>query len=337
MTARESLDRRISEGIREMDRAKCRTVIVDGGSRRGLDLASRRLRAAGLEVSSGAGASDGVVGMLVDPERPVSDDQLTKLPNLRVIATASIGFDHINVEGAAELGISVCSVPDYCVEEVADSTVAMLLDLLRAVTIADREVREGAWRLPEVPMRRIAGTALGLIGFGAIARRVAAKAQALGMDVAAVDPRPPPDPVPGVPLLSLDALLRRSDAVSLHAPLTKASRGLIGERELQQMPNGSFLINTSRGGLIDDRAVLRALDSGRLAGAALDVLPEEPPGRTLPRHPRLIVTPHCAWYTPEAEAAAYLQAAEAIIATLHDRLSPISGLVPGAVVGDEPG
>jgi len=302
-------------------------VIVAGGSPRGVALATVRLRRAGLEVDLQAEWGPGVVGLLVDPERTVRDRELARCDDLKAIATASVGYDHLKVAGTAARGVTVCNVPDYCVEEVADSTLAMLLDLLRGVTVADRDVRNRLWRVPAAPMRRIAGTRLGLVGFGAIARQVAAKAQALGMDVKATDTAPATGRAQAVPLVGLEELLGQSHAVTLHAPLTKASRGMIGAEELARLPSGAVLVNTARGGLLDLDALLRALEEGRLSGAALDVLPEEPPGREPPSHPHLVLTPHCAWYSRQAEAAAYQGAAEAIIAVLGGK-HPSTALSP---------
>lgn len=235
---------------------------------------------------------------------PVTADDLERLPRLRVVATCSVGFDHIDVDAAARRGVWVCHVPDYCIDEVADSTIALLLALIRGVVALDRTVRAGRWDDHAAgSLRRVGGTRLGVIGFGRIGRAVAARAQALGMTLAVFDPIV----TAGEASRPLDELLRTSDAITVHVPLSAQTRGLVGARELGLLPRGAVVVNTSRAGLIDQAALLAALDSGHLAGAALDVLEFEPPSRDHPppAHPRLIVTPHSAWLSPESEAEVY--------------------------------
>lgn len=263
---------------------------------------------AGLDVRVGAAArpwrGNDVVGLLV--WQSVSAADMARLPGLRVIATATTGFDNIDTEAAAKRGIWVCNVPEYCVEEVADSTIALLVALLRGVVVLDRAVRAGGWDDHAAgPLPRLSGMRLGIVGFGRIGRAVARRAQALGMQTWASDPLVPETVIAaaGVTPASFEDLLRQCGAVTLHLPLTNDNHHLIGPPELALMPPGSYLINAARGPLVDVDALLAALDSGRLAGAALDVLPVEPPSEQhpVPWHPRLIVTPHSAWYSPAAE------------------------------------
>ena len=263
---------------------------------------------------------DDVVGLLVWDAVSASD--MEQLPGLRVIATCSVGFDHIDVEAAARRGIWVCNVPDYCIEEMADSTVALLLALLRGVVVLDRSVRAGDWDDHAAgPLSRVRGTRLGILGFGRIGRAVAARAGALGMEVWATDPLVDAGEMAsaGAKPASLDQLLQACSAITLHLPLTAQTQGMIGERELAEMPEGALLINTARAGLVDQAALMSALESGRLGGAALDVLASEPPGgeHPAPRHPRLIVTPHSAWYSPQSEQEVYRRAALAVRAVLE--------------------
>jgi len=276
---------------------------------------------------------DDVVGLLV--WQAVTEADMARLPALRVIATGSTGFDHIDTKAAAQRRIRVCNVPEYCVEEVAESTIALLLALLRGVVVLDRSVRAGGWDDHAAgPLPRISDVRVGIAGFGRIGRAVARRALALGMETWASDPLVAPAAMAEtrVTPASLDDLLGRCGAITLHLPLTKDNEHLIGARELALMPRGSYLINAARGPLVDLDALLAALESGRLAGAALDVLPVEPPTqeRPTPRHPRLIVTPHAAWYSPAAEEDVVRQATLSVKAVLEGR-EPHGAIVSGKV------
>ena len=275
-------------------------------------------------------SGEDVVALLAGPDYSVKADDFSRLPNLRVVATPSVGFDHVDLRAAARHGVWVCNLPDYCVEEMADSALALLLATLRAIVPLDRSVRQGHWYdTPYRPLRRVAGTRLGVIGFGRIGRALARRAPALGFDVWACDAAVPDEEVAaaGVRPAALAELLRSCEAFSLHVPLTEETRGLIGEAELAAMPRGSVLVNTARGGLVDHDALVRALESGHLGGAALDVLPVEPPTAEAPapQAETLVVTPHALWYSPEAEAAAYRLPVLAVRAVLD-------GTVPDGVV-----
>jgi D-3-phosphoglycerate dehydrogenase len=241
-----------------------------------------------------------------------------------VIATPSVGVDHLDVEAATERGIWVCNVPDYCVDEMADHALALLLTLVRGVVELDRSVRAGAWDHEAAGvLRRLSDVRLGVIGFGRIGRALAVRARALGMDVCAHDPLVPAETMEtaGVRAVSLSDLLETSTAISIHAPLTQDTRGMIGRRELEALPRGAFVVNVSRGGLVDVEALREALESGQLAGAALDVLEVEPPTPTAaaPQAPRLVVTPHTGWYSEAAEEAVFRRASEAVRDALEGR------------------
>jgi D-3-phosphoglycerate dehydrogenase len=275
-----------------------------------------------VETSSPPWSGDDVVGLA--SWEPVTAADIGRLPALRVIATPSVGIDHVDVEAATRRGIPVCNVPDYCVEEMADHALALLLGLVRGVVELDRSVRAGSWDGTAAgPLRRVADIRLGVIGFGRIGRALASRARALGMDVCAHDPLLPDDEIEsaGVRPAALDDLLSSSDAVSLHAPLTPETRGLLGARELELLPDGAYVVNVSRGGLVDTEALLRALERGRLGGVALDVLEVEPPtdDAPAPAAARLIVTPHAGWYSEQAEEAAVRRTAEAVRAVLEGR------------------
>ena len=286
-----------------------------------------------IETGNPPWAGDDVLGLV--SFEPVRGDDIARLPSLRVIATPSVGFDHIDVAAATERGVWVCNVPDYCVEEMADHALALLLALVRGVVELDRSVRAGGWSHDVAgPLGRAADVRLGVIGFGRIGRAVVGRARALGMDVSAFDSLVEDDAIAsaGVRPAALDDLLRMSTAVSLHAPLTPQTRGLIGARELALLPPGAFVVNVARGGLVDVDALLQALEKGQLGGAALDVLDVEPPsaGAPAPQAPRLVVTPHAGWYSEDAEDAAHRRAAESV-------RDAVEGRKPRGAVNELPG
>jgi D-3-phosphoglycerate dehydrogenase len=246
---------------------------------------------------------DDVVAVLTMPEQPVGEELMAALPALRVVGTATVGFDHVDVEAAERRGVAVISVPDYCTEEVADHTLALLLALVRGVVALDRDVARGGWDSKAAgSLRTLAQLRVGIVGLGRIGGRVASRLLALGVEVWATDVLPVTRN--GVRLVELDELLAECDAVTLHVPLTRETRGLIGREQLASMRRGALLVNTARGAVVDVGAVLESLRGGQLGGAALDVLPQEPPPAA-PIAPNLIVTPHAAYYSPEAEERAY--------------------------------
>ena len=280
----------------------------------------------GLDVSVESSAppwsGDDVVGLL--SFEPVTAADLARLPSLRVIATPSVGVDHVDVDAATQHGIWVCHVPDYCVDEMADHALALLLALVRGVVELDRSVRAGIWSHEAAgTLRRLSDVRLGVIGFGRIGRALASRAQALGMDVCAHDPFVSDEEISaaGVRPATLGELLQASTAVSIHAPLTTETRRLIGSRELALLPAGAYVVNVSRGGLVDTNALLEALESGRLGGVALDVLDVEPPSleARAPAAPRLVVNPHAGWYSEQAEDAVFRRASESARDALEGR------------------
>ena len=209
-------------------------------------------------------AGDDVVGLLTF--EPVTTHELAKLPGLRIVSTPSVGFDHVDVEAATARGVWVCNVPDYCVDEMADHTLALLLALVRGVVELDRSVRSGNWDYEAAGvLRRIADVRLGIIGFGRIGRALATRAVALGMDVTAYDPFLGDEDIEaaGARPAALDELLARSDAISVHAPLLPETRGLLGADEIARLPRGAVVVNASRAALVDTGALLRALEDRR--------------------------------------------------------------------------
>ena len=274
-----------------------------------------------VEPCADAFSGDDVVGV-VAWERPVGEAELAAMPRLRIVVTPSVGYDHLDLDAARRHGgLWVCHVPDYCVEEMADTALALVLALLRGVVALDRRVRDGFWDVSGAgPLRRVRGTRLGVVGFGRIGSALAARAVALGFEVWASDPAVAGSAMrdAGVRSAGLDELLGACHVVSLHAPLSDATRGLIGASEIALMPPGAMLVNTARAALCDTAALLAALEDGRLGGAALDVLDVEPPTaeHPAPRHPRLIVTPHAAYASAEADAELQRRVAAALRAAL---------------------
>jgi D-3-phosphoglycerate dehydrogenase len=230
---------------------------------------------------------------------------LREFKRCKVIGRFGLGVDNIDIPAAAQFGITVTYVPDYCLREVSDHAMALLLALVRKIPFSNRLVQSGRWEVPPVvPLRRLDGQVLGLIGFGNIPRALAPKAKAFGLKVITHDPDVSADVVKvlGVENTSFEDLLGRSDFVSVHAPLLPATRGLVNAAAFARMKKGAFLVNTARGPLVDETALVAALDSGHLAGAALDVVTVEPLAKDSPLLGRdnVILTPHTAFYSVEA-------------------------------------
>jgi D-3-phosphoglycerate dehydrogenase len=230
---------------------------------------------------------------------------LRQLTNCKAIGRFGLGVDNIDLPAAKELNIAVNYVPDYCLREVSDHAMALLLALARKVPFSNKLVQSGRWEVPPiVPLRRLEGQTLGLIGFGNIPRALAPKAKAFGLIVLTYDPYVDTHAAAalGVETVSLDDLLARSDFISVHAPLQPATRGLMNAKTFAKMKKGASLINTARGPLVDEPALITALDSGHLGGAALDVVTTEPlaKGSPLLGRDNVILTPHTAFYSVEA-------------------------------------
>ncbi|WP_249998553.1 C-terminal binding protein [Actinoplanes sp. M2I2] len=249
-----------------------------------------------LAVAAGADA-------VICQYAPVTDRVLAGLPRCRVVVRYGVGYDNIDTEAAAARGIWVANVPDYGVEEVAAHALTLSLTLLRGVDRLARRVRAGEWDYRAArPLRRISELTLGVIGYGRIGATYARMATGLGARVLVSDVRPLPAAglTPGARAVALPDLLAAADLISVHVP-AGAGGVLLGPAEIAAMRPGAYLVNTARGSLVDQDALLAALDDGRLAGAGLDVLAEEPPPLTgLVGHERVVVTPHSAWYSEEA-------------------------------------
>jgi D-3-phosphoglycerate dehydrogenase len=269
-------------------------------------------------------AGPAVAGIAVAPPVRVTADHLTALPGLRVAAAASAGYDHLDAAALAVRNITLTHTPGYCDTEVADHAIAMTCALLRNLHAGDAHVRAGGWSSRAVGARRITGAVLGVVGLGRTGALVARRAAALGMRVRAWAPHTPEvtaRTLGAEPVAGLRDLLAVSDVVTLHVPLTAATRNLIDADALAAMRPGASLVNCGRGELVDLAALRGALESGHLSGAALDVLDTEPPpaGHPALALPRTILTPHLAWLSPDSEFASYEQAATAIAALLSGR------------------
>jgi D-3-phosphoglycerate dehydrogenase len=280
----------------------------------------------GLEVTvehrRAVPAGPSVVGLVAGPDVPVGAPELAGLPSLRVVATPSTGFDHLDLDALAAAGVWVTNVSGYCDEEVADHAIAMAVDLLRGVTLLDRSVRGGAWDYNVAFPRRIAKATLGVVGCGRIGRVAAARGRALGMRVVGYDAYLEADGIRrggAEPCATLAELMEQADVVTVHAALTESTRGLIDAAALAALRPGSFLVNCSRAGLVDMPALGAALESGHLAGCALDVLPTEPPapGEPALTWPRTIINPHAAWASDDSIRLPYVLAADAVAAVLR--------------------
>jgi len=271
-----------------------------------------------------------IVGLAVAPPKRLTAAHLAALPALRIAAAASAGFDHLDVSALASAGVPVTHTPGYCDIEVADHVIAMTTALLRNLQVGDAHARAGGWSSRAVGAKRITGSALGIVGLGRTGTLVARRAVALGMEVLAWAPRTSLANIRelGVtPVATLAELLSASDVVSLHVPLTPHTKNLIDADALARMRPGTALVNCGRGELVDLDALRAALVSGRLSGAALDVLDAEPPpaDHVAFSLPRTIITPHLAWLSPESGYAAYEMAARQIAAVLSGR-SPRYGI-----------
>jgi D-3-phosphoglycerate dehydrogenase len=261
-------------------------------------------------------AARGADVVMVQSVRPLLTRQVIReLEGCRGIIRVGIGYDSVDIAACTELGIALCNVPEYCTYEVAEHALALLLASARHLARQDRSVRTGAWhRTPAKPGHRLHGRALGLVGFGRVARILVEQSRGMGWQFIAFDPFLPRDVVQryGVEQVGLEELLRRSDMISVHAPLTAETRHLLGSREFDLMKPGVIIVNTSRGPVIDEAALILALGSGKVASAGLDVFEVEPLGQENPlkQMDNVTLTPHVAGYSEESVADMYRTACQ---------------------------
>jgi len=304
-----------------------------------VDIEHRILEDAGLEVVEAqcrteeevVEAGRGVSALLTQ-YAPITARVLAELPDLQMVGRYGVGYDVVDVAAARERGVWVANVPDYGTEEVAAHALSMALALLRHLPLYDRAVRDGRWHPASTgPLYRLKNLTLGVVGIGRIGGTFARRAgpwfgSTLGCDPYLVDEAWPE----GVQQASLQEVFSESLLVSLHAPLTDETREVVDRSLLERMPEGGYLVNTARGGLVAMDDLLWALEDGPLAGAALDVLPQEPPpaGHPLLNNPNVILTPHAAYYSLEAEEEARTKAARNVVSWAREG-RPIYPVVEG--------
>jgi D-3-phosphoglycerate dehydrogenase len=250
---------------------------------------------------------------------PVSAKAVGSSASLRIIGRLGVGLDNIAVDEATRRGIWVTNVPDYCFEEVADHSVGMLLSFTRGLMHFDREVKAGRWEPSTARLRRMSTLTVGIVGYGRIGRSTAQKLNGFGARVLAYTRRPQTEK--GVEFVALDKLLRESDAVIVHIPLTPETRHLFNRERFASMKPGAFLVNVSRGAVIDTNAMIEALQSGHLGGAALDVLENEPNvPPALAALPNVMITPHIAFTSDASLRELRTWASEEIVRVLTGNL-----------------
>ena len=253
----------------------------------------------------------------------ISRAVMASMKKCRVVVRYGIGVDSLDLEAASEHGIYLANVPDFCVDEVSDTAMGLILATTRKIFMLSAQVKKGIWdRESPKPVYRLRGQVLGLIAFGKISRALALKAQPFGFKIVTYDPYVSTDDLADYPVESVDleTLLEDSDVISIHSPLTEETRHFIGEDELRKMKKTAFLINTARGPIVDEEALYRALKEGWIAGAGLDVLEVEPPKEDNPLIglENTVITPHYASYTEESSREVRVKAAENIVQTITE-------------------
>ena len=253
----------------------------------------------------------------------IDKDVISNLKNCRIIARSAVGYDNIDLDAASAARIPVTNVPDYCVEEVSNHTLMMILNSAKKFNQLEANVKKGLWGDFAIakPIHAVRGQTLGLLGCGRIARCLAVKAQVFGIKVIAYDPYIKPEAVKdfGVTLVSREELLAQSDFISMHLLLNEDTRKSINADFFKKMKNSAIFVNTARGGLVDEDALIEALRTGEIAGAALDVLTEEgiDKGAPLQKFDNVIITPHAAWYSEQAFYTLLTSAAQEVVRALH--------------------
>ena len=300
-------------------------LVADPIAEEGLALLQGRAR---LEVVAGDRAAlerhlGKAAGLLVRSETRVTEALLDAAPELRVIGRAGAGVDTIDIEAATARGIVVVNAPGGNAVAAAEHTLALMFALARRVAAADAALKRGQWSRSAYIGSELTGKTLGLVGLGRVGSEVARRALGLDMHVLVYDPYVPDEHARhlGLEPVELDVLLEASDFVSLHVPLTEATRGILNGARLARMRRGAFLVNCARGGLVDEPALLAALDEGHLAGVGVDVFSSEPvaPDDPLPKHPRVVATPHLGASTVEAQVNVAAQIASEVLAVLEGR------------------
>lgn len=262
---------------------------------------------------------------LLNQYAPISRKVIENLPNLKVVGRYGVGVNTVDVEAATEHGVCVVNVPDYCIDEVSDQAFALIMSCLRKVSLLNHQVKNRGWdyKLGK-PVHRLRGQKLGLLGFGRIPRALAEKAKPFGFELLVYDPFIKDDMVKnfGGKLLALEELLQEADVVSIHVPLMKNTEHMISAEEFGMMKKTAIIVNTSRGAIIDEVAMIEALQSKRIGGAGLDVLETEPVAKNNPLldMDNVIITPHIAWYSEESEVELKRKAAMGVSEVLQGKI-----------------
>ena len=285
------------------------------------------------EIISNAMDADAVLGRIAG--QPFTRRVLGQLPKCRIVAGVGLGFEMIDLEAATEYGIVVTNVPDYCLDEVSGRVIAFMLALGYKILQIDKLVKErqvnmvsniNAMLEVAYPIFRMRDQTLGIVGLAKIGTATALKAKGLGMRVIAYDPYVLEGVMEsrGVKPVDLDTLLRESDFISLHTPLTPETRNMIGYEEFKKMKPTCYFINTSRGGCVDEAALIRALQEGLIAGAGIDVTVDEPPAKDSPliKMPNVILTGHSAWYSTTAESELFFKPMTQVVLALQGKWPP---------------
>ncbi len=291
-----------------------RLVIALGHTFGKLDIETPVLAARGILIADGNNlsmselAARNVEGVLLGTARKIDRTFVQALPQLKAIVRYGMGVDNIELGAATERGIVVCNVRDYCVEEVAVHVLACALALSRALPHWDANIRGSAWRAgPRPVLYRLSKCTLGIIGFGQIGRALAERAERIFGSIVFYDPWYQPaageQRAAAEQVDDLDVLLERADVVSVHVPLTPQTKGLLGERAFARMKPTAYVVNASRGGIVDEDQLVAAVREGRIAGAALDTFTSEPlpQAHELMHERRILLSPHIAWLSEQAE------------------------------------
>jgi D-3-phosphoglycerate dehydrogenase len=316
--------------MREQEVQPIRILITDRIAQEGIDLLRRELPEAQIDIQTGLSPEQlrarigNYSALVVRSETQVTGDILAAAQQLKIVGRAGVGVDNIDTEAATRLGIMVVNSPTGNIIAAAEHTIAMLMAMARLIPAANSSMKAGRWEKSRFLGIEVRNKVLGVIGLGKVGSEVARRAKGLEMQVIAFDPYVSPDTARkiGVTLLSMDEVLQNADFITLHPSLTSATRGMIGARELSLLKPGARLINCARGGLIDEEALLHALNENRLAGVALDVFSQEPVRddpivRQLLANERVIATPHLGASTEEAQVGVATDVAEQIVTVLR--------------------
>ncbi|AKA48605.1 hypothetical protein IX51_05270 [uncultured archaeon] len=262
---------------------------------------------------------------LIVLKAPINQEVMASATSVKAISRYGIGLDMIDMSAASEMGIPVAYVPDYCVDEVSNHAISLMFSAERRLLIFDRKVRKGDWSMDGIaPVHRFSEKTLGLLGFGRLSRAVAQKMKAFDVRLTSFDPLVKGEEMAALDVEkaeTIDELLANSDIISIHVPLTRQTHGLIGKEALEKMKKGSVVINTSRGGIVDQKALLESIKTGHIASAGLDVFEEEPinPSDPILKESRIVLSPHVSYYSEEALSQVQSDTAQGIVDILRGK------------------